>query len=93
MGIRTALGARRSEIVRATLASAARVVFPALLLGGLAAMWTSRWLESQVVDISTRDPLTMVLAVLVLLAAALAAAAQPALRAARTDPVEVLRTE
>jgi predicted permease len=93
IGIRIALGARSARVLRAVLREgiALALVGTALGLGG--AWLLSRVVESLLYGVTTRDPLTFVLAPVVLLTSALAAAAVPAWRATRVSPVDAIRTE
>jgi putative ABC transport system permease protein len=59
----------------------------------LTAVWTSRLLAAQLLDIVPASPLTFVAATTVLLVAGLTASALPARRAARVDPMIALRAE
>jgi ABC-type antimicrobial peptide transport system permease subunit len=68
------------------------VVF-GLVLGWAAALATTRWLESLLFGLDSRDPLTIGLATLVLLAVASIAGYLPARRASRVDPLIALRHE
>lgn len=92
MGIRTALGARRSGILRLVLGRAARVVAAGILAGLLLAFWSTRVLQSLLVDIAPRDATSFVAAVAMLVLVAAAAAFVPAWRATGVDPVETLRS-
>lgn len=93
IGIRVALGAPRGQIVAMVL----REVGALLLFGGAigigAALLTSRLLESQLYGITAQDPVSFGAATAVLCLIALTAAAVPALRAAKTDPLLALRYE
>jgi predicted permease len=94
MGIRMALGARRQDIVRLVVGESALVCVGGTVIGGLAALGiAATLLRDMIRSLHATDPLSLVLAAGVLLATAFAASAHPALRAARTDPSEVLRAE
>ena len=93
IGIRMALGAQRRDILRNVIT---RGLIPALLSAvcGLAgARLGSRLLQSQLFGITPADLPTYLASAVILLSAALGACAIPAFRAARTNPLEVLRTE
>ena len=93
IGIRMALGAHIGPIVGSVLGRGLRLAGLGVVIGLAAALGLSRLLESLLFGISTSDPATYGVATLLLLAAAGAACWIPALRAARTDPVQVLRLE
>jgi predicted permease len=92
-GIRIALGARASEILSMVTASAMRLCVLGVLAGTLGAWAFGRTIESRLYGVTARDPLTLAAAVLLLLCVGLVAAAIPALRASRVDPVRSLRAE
>ena len=93
IGIRMALGASRRNvlglIVRRGLLTAAWGVL-AGIVGGFA---LTRLMESLLYGVAPRDPATFVIVALLLFGIALVASALPALRAARVDPLEALRSE
>ncbi len=93
MAIRMALGAERGRIVRLVLNSALKLaaVGCALGLGGAAA--ASSMLRSFLYGVSPFDPMVMALAAAAVFLLALLAAAMPARRAAKVDPIRALRGE
>jgi len=93
IGIRMALGARVAPVARAVLGRGLRLAGLGIGVGLLVALALSRLLRSLLFGISTTDPVTYALTALLLLAVAAAACWGPAVRAARTDPVQVLRAE
>lgn len=92
-GIRSALGARRSEIVRGVVRNG--LLFTAIGVAlGIAGAWaTSRLLETLLYGISRADPATYIGVIALLAAVALLACWVPARRAAVVDPAITLRTE
>jgi putative ABC transport system permease protein len=90
LAIRTALGARRSGLLRLMLERAAAVVVIGAGVGVAIAYLLQGVVRSLVVDVSTADPLTYVAVALLLTVVALTAALVPSLRAVRSDPVEAL---
>lgn len=91
LGIRIALGAERPRVVRMVVRDVAGVVSLGLLIGlGVSAAVGSR-IGGMLYGVAGLDPVTFGGAVLVLAGVAGLAAWMPAVRAARTDPVEALR--
>jgi predicted permease len=93
IGVRMALGADRHSVIRLVVEQGAVLAALGALLGVLGSLAAARFLESFLYEVSSFDPLTLVLAVVVFSAMALAAALIPARRAASLDPVEALRAE
>ena len=93
IGVRIAVGARPMDVVRLILSEAGRPVAAGLFAGIVAALGSSRVIQSQLYGVRPTDPHTFVLVSVVLSAAALAATAPPALRASRVDPVTSLRAD
>jgi putative ABC transport system permease protein len=93
IGIRLALGATGREVVRMILRQGAVVVGLGLLVGLGLAFGASRLLGSLLYEIGPSDPLVFTVVPLAVGAAALLAAALPARRAARIEPVRALRAE
>jgi len=92
-GIRMALGAQRSDVLRLVLSHAGKLIGLGLLIGFGATILTSRIMGSMLFQTSAHDPLTFSLTILLLAAVALAACLLPARRATRVNPIEALRTE
>jgi predicted permease len=93
IGIRTALGARRSDIAGLMLSQAGFIVVFGLALGGIAANLLTRLFGTLVFEMKASDPRIELVAGLVLIAVAMAAAWLPVRRAACVDPMRALRTE
>jgi putative ABC transport system permease protein len=93
MGLRMALGAQRSEIVRLTLFAGLKLTALGVGIGWIAAWWLSRLLETMLFATVTHDPVIFGLVPLLLFLVAAIASAMPAVRAARVDPVIALRAE
>ena len=93
IGIRIALGAERSRVVRLVLGEVGRLVIAGIVLGGFAAVAATRWVQSFLYGLTASDPRTLLLATVTLAFVALAAGVIPAVRAARVDPVDALRDE
>jgi predicted permease len=93
IGIRVALGARTDRVVRTLVAQHARWIAAGVIAGLALAAVGTRALASFLYGVSTTDLPTFAAASLLLAAIAIAAAAIPARRAAKVDPVTALRTE
>lgn len=90
IALRRALGAEGGEVARRVVFEAVQLAGLGVALGGIAAFLASDLLESLLFQVQAGDPLTLVFTGMVLLMVAAAAAAVPALRAARREPAEVL---
>ncbi len=93
IGVRMAVGAERSDIIRMVLRDAGQLVIIGLFIGVIAALAGARLLQSLVYGIAPRDPLTLASMCLLLLLTAFFAAWWPARRAASTEPMVALRNE
>lgn len=91
LGIRMALGATGRRVAGMVLAQAGRNIAAGFALGLAAAAVGASVLESQLYGVTATDPWTLATAGLLLGVTGLVAAALPALRAARIDPVESIR--
>jgi predicted permease len=90
IGVRMALGATRSDVVRLVLRQAAPPVAAGVAVGLLGSIAATRVLSAQLVGVQRSDPLTLTAVVLTLLITAVAAAVAPARRAAGVDPTRAL---
>jgi putative ABC transport system permease protein len=93
IGIRIAVGAARSDVLRLTIGMAVRWLAIGTGIGLAASYATTRLVASELFDVSPTDPLTFASVVGVLAIAGFAAAYFPARRATRVDPIVVLRAE
>jgi putative ABC transport system permease protein len=93
IGVRRALGAPKGSVVKLVLGQGARLVGIGLVIGGLSAIWGTRFLRGLLYEIGTGDPGAIAGAVVVLALVGLGASLLPALRAARVDPAVTLRGE
>ncbi|MCC7132205.1 MAG: FtsX-like permease family protein [Gemmatimonadales bacterium] len=93
IGIRMALGSVAGDIVRLVVRQAARLVLIGVLIGAVLALAVGNLLRSQLFGVQPADPLTFAAVVGLLGAVGLLAAALPARRAARVDPVVTLKSE
>jgi putative ABC transport system permease protein len=93
IGIRMALGATRSGVLRLILKEAGVLLAVGLAVGAVLAMTTGKAAETLLFGLKPSDPFTIVVAVLLLAAVAMVASFVPALCAARTEPMAALREE
>jgi predicted permease len=93
LGVRMALGAQASNLLRLVMGQGAWLVGTGLIVGVLCALALSRYLASLLFGVSTFDPLTYVLVPLLLVAVGMAACTLPAWRATRINPIAALRHE
>jgi hypothetical protein len=90
IGVRMALGASPSRVVRQVVSHGLRPVTIGLVAGVLGALATGRLLQGQLFRVGPRDPATLALVVSLLLVVAALAAVVPARRATRIDPAQAL---
>ena len=93
LGIRIALGARAGEVYRLVVGQTMLPVVIGLAFGVVGALGFTRVLRTLLYDISPGDPVTLLLGSAVLGVVTVTACLLPARRAARVDPVVVLRDE
>jgi putative ABC transport system permease protein len=93
IGIRMALGATRSDVLRLVVRQGMMMTLIGLALGLAGAFFMSRLLIGLLYGVSPTDPLTFTAVSIMLLAVALLACLIPARRATRVDPIVALRTE
>ena len=93
VGLRVALGAQQRNIVAQFIAKALRVVAIACVIGAAAALAFSRFISGMLFEVSPGDPATLGGVIVLVVAVAALAALLPAWRAARVEPMRVLREE
>jgi ABC-type antimicrobial peptide transport system permease subunit len=93
IGIRMALGASGSSIMRMVLREVGIVTVAGVVLGAAGAIAATKTVESQLYGMGGFDASVLVGAVVILFAVALSAGAIPAFRAARIQPLRALRHE
>jgi putative ABC transport system permease protein len=93
IGVRMALGARRSAVLALVVGQGLRLAGIGVALGLVLAVIGSRAVESQLFGVAALDPLTFLTMAGVLLAAAFLASYLPARRATKVDPLNALRYE
>jgi predicted permease len=93
IGIRMALGARRSTVVSLVVRDGGLIVLAGVAIGLPAAWLAARAVASQLFGLSPADPMTIAVAVAVLVCVAALAAYLPARTASSVDPLRALRCE
>jgi putative ABC transport system permease protein len=93
IGIRMALGAGRWDVLRLVVRQALLLIVYGLVLGLAGAMALTRFLSSELWEVTATDPVTFGAVPVLLVSVALVACLVPALRAVRVDPTIALRYE
>ncbi len=91
IGIRSALGARASDVLRLVIVEGLTPTMAGIAAGIAAALAAGKLLQRLVYGVSAWDPLTLASVALILLAVSIVASVVPARRASRLDPSIVLR--
>jgi ABC-type antimicrobial peptide transport system permease subunit len=93
IGIRIAVGAEPSSILRLIVGRGLRLALQGVVIGLVAAFVGTRVMLALLYQVQPRDPLTFVAVPLLLSLVAMLASVIPALRAMRVDPINALRTD
>jgi putative ABC transport system permease protein len=93
IGIRMALGAQRSHVLRMVVGQAMLLACVGIALGAAGAFALTRLMANLLYGVRPSDPVTFAAVAAVLAAVALLASVLPGRRATRVDPVVALRTE
>ncbi|HEV2884158.1 MAG TPA: ABC transporter permease, partial [Pyrinomonadaceae bacterium] len=93
IGIRMALGAQRSDVLRLVLTNGMSLALIGAALGIVGALATTRVMSSLLFGVAPTDPVTFIAVVVVQVVVAFVACYVPARRAARVDPLVALRYE
>jgi predicted permease len=93
IGIRTALGAQRSDVLRLVIVDGMVPALVGIAAGTVAALALAKVMATLAFGVSASDPLTLAAVAATLAFVALMASLAPACRAVRFDPVNVLRAE
>ena len=91
IGVRSALGATPARLVGLVARDSAWLIGVGTIVGLAGVVALSRFLNALLFGIGPTDPTTIVVVTVGVIGAAMCAAVLPAMRAARTDPVQVLR--
>lgn len=93
IGVRMALGAARSEVMKGVLGQSARLAIAGISIGLLTAAVGGRYLSDMLYGVSPLDPTTVVAVPVAILLVTMLASYAPARRATRVDPLIALRYE
>ncbi len=93
IGVRMALGAQRSAILRLILGEGMRIIAFSLVLGCVGAFLCARFLRGLLYEVAPGDPATFLAIAFLLAITALLACWLPARRASQLNPIEALRSE
>ena len=93
IGVRVALGAQRTNVLRLILGQGALLTVGGVAIGLAGALGVTRFLGAMLYGVSPFDPMSFVAVTLVLATIGFVASYIPAIRAARVDPIDALRQE
>ena len=93
IGVRVALGAQHSDVLRLVIGQGVGMALIGVGIGLGAALGLTRLMANQLFGISAHDPLTFAAVAVLLILVAAAACFLPARRAMRVDPIAALRCE
>ena len=93
VGIRMALGAQRSDVLRLVLKKAVFLLAIGLASGLVASWFAARAIQAFLFGVGQHDPITLLSVCALLAVSGLLAAMIPTRRAASIDPMQALRTE
>jgi ABC-type antimicrobial peptide transport system permease subunit len=93
IGVRMALGARRSQVLGGIMRQGLELVVGGLAAGVICAWWQARLMQTLLYGVTSTDVPTFLAVALTLMLVGAAACYLPARRATRIDPMEALRHE
>jgi ABC-type antimicrobial peptide transport system permease subunit len=93
IGIRMALGAHRSDVLRLVVGQGLKLTLIGVAIGNAAALGLTRFLSSLLYEVQPTDRITFIAVSLILTLIALLASYIPSRRATKVDPMVVLRYE
>ena len=93
IGIRMALGAARGQVLVEVLSQTFAIALAGTVAGIVVALMTTRTLSAFLFGLSGRDPFTLIMVAMSLLAISMAAGLLPARRAATLDPMRAIKAE
>jgi len=93
IGVRMALGAQRSQVIRSIMRQGLELVVGGLVVGMIVAWWQTRLMQKLLFGVTPTDTATFSVVALTLLVVGALACYLPARRAVRIDPIAALRSE
>jgi putative ABC transport system permease protein len=93
IGIRIALGAQPSDVIKLMVGSGMALVLAGVAIGLIGALWLTRVMTSLLYGVNATDPITFACVSCLFVAVTLVASYLPARRATRVDPMAALRCE
>jgi putative ABC transport system permease protein len=93
LGVRLALGAEQSRIVRLVVLRSMRLALVGVAIGGAVAWAAGRWIEPLLFHETPHDPAIFAVVGVTLLGVAIVASSIPAFRAAMVDPRTALQSD
>jgi putative ABC transport system permease protein len=93
LGLRMALGARASDVLRLVISRGLRLTTAGIIIGAIAALVLTQLMGNLLYKVSPRDPLAFGFAFVIMTIVALTACFLPAWRATRIDPAHALRDQ
>jgi ABC-type antimicrobial peptide transport system permease subunit len=93
LGVRRALGAQSSHVMRLVVSDGLRLAGIGVAIGVAGALYGAKFMKPLLFNVSPRDPWVFVVVALTLIGVSLAASWIPALRASRVDANVALRSE
>jgi macrolide transport system ATP-binding/permease protein len=93
IGIRMALGAQRSDVLRMVLSQGLRLIIPGVVAGALSAIVAAYLVRSMLFGVTVADPLIFAVVTVLLATVTMFASFLPARQATKVDPIVALRYE
>jgi putative ABC transport system permease protein len=93
IGLRMAIGAQRSDVLRMVLGGGMKLAAAGVVLGLLAALWLARFVATMLFGVTPFDPVSYSVTAAILLSVSALACYVPARRATTVDPLVALRTK